>query len=158
MTPLTAIAPAALPSLPLAERAALPNTPAIYFVLAGDTVLYVGKATNLRQRWLAHHRLKQLNEYGACRIAWMMVDDTSLLDELERACIAHFQPVLNGTEIGDNEVWQATLRLPRDLEPAVKEVARQRLVPPTIALRQFIKERLDWSAADARRLEREGER
>ncbi len=35
MSAAVAIAPAALPSLPLCERAALPDTPAIYFVLAG---------------------------------------------------------------------------------------------------------------------------
>ncbi len=29
-----------LPSLPLDERKALPDAPAIYFVLAGDTVLH----------------------------------------------------------------------------------------------------------------------
>ncbi len=54
----------------------------------------------------------------------------------------------------DDTTWQVTVRLPRDLEPAIKEVARQRLVPPTIALRQLIKERLDQLAADARRQER----
>src|SRR5215831_9532432 len=85
-----------LPTLPLAERGDLPDTPAIYFVLTGDTVLYVGKAGCLRQRWVAHHRLAQLGEYGACRMAWMQVDDAGLLDELEQACIDHFQPVLNG--------------------------------------------------------------
>jgi len=71
MTSLTTINPTALPSLPLDERKRLPGTAAIYFVLSGDTVLYVGKATNLYQRWDAHHRRKQLNEYGTCRIAWM---------------------------------------------------------------------------------------
>ncbi len=65
------IDPAVLPSLPLDERSALPDTPAIYFVMAGDTVIYVGQSVNLRQRWLAHHRLQQLNEHGGCRIAWM---------------------------------------------------------------------------------------
>jgi len=158
MIDTSAVTPAALPSVSIDERRELPDTAAIYFVLTGTAVLYIGQSVSLRQRCLAHHRLAQLNERGGCRIAWMMVDDTSLLDELEQACITHFQPVLNGTEIGDNEVWQATLRLPRDLEPAVKEVARQRLVPPTIALRQLIKERLDQLAADTRRLEREGER
>lgn len=58
----------------------------------------------------------------------------------------------------DDKTWQVTVRLPRDLEPAVKEIARQRLVPPTIALRQLIKERIDQLAADTRRQEREEER
>jgi len=54
----------------------------------------------------------------------------------------------------EDKTWQVTVRLPRDLEPAIKEVARQRLVPPTIALRQLIKERLDQLTAEARRQER----
>ncbi len=37
-----------LPSVPLNERKALPDTAAIYFVLAGDTVLYVGQSMALR--------------------------------------------------------------------------------------------------------------
>ncbi len=40
-----------LPSVPLDERRELPDTSAIYFVLAGDTVLYVGQSVSLRQRW-----------------------------------------------------------------------------------------------------------
>ncbi len=54
----------------------------------------------------------------------------------------------------DDKTWQVTVRLPRDLEPAIKEIAQQRLVPPTIALRQLIKERLDQLTAEARRHER----
>ncbi len=48
--PLT-IAPSELSSLPLDARRELPDTPAIYFVLAGDTVLYGGQSVLLRQRW-----------------------------------------------------------------------------------------------------------
>jgi hypothetical protein len=84
-----------LPSLPLDERRDLPDTAGIYFVMAGDTVLYVDQSVNLRQRWVAHHRLAQLNEHGGCHIAWMQVNDARLLDELERACVAHLSPLLN---------------------------------------------------------------
>jgi len=44
--PIT-IMPSELPSLPLDERGALPDTAAIYVVLAGDTVLYIGQSTLL---------------------------------------------------------------------------------------------------------------
>ncbi len=47
----TTIGLVALPSLPLDERRDLPDTAAIYFVLAGDAVLYVGQSVNVRQRW-----------------------------------------------------------------------------------------------------------
>ncbi len=97
----TTIALAELPSPPVEARRELPDTAAIYFVLAGDAVLYIGQSVSLRQRWLAHHRLAQLNERGACRIAWMTVDDASLLDELEQACIEHFSPILNNSPAAD---------------------------------------------------------
>lgn len=122
----TAITPADLPSLPLDERKRLPGTAAIYFVLAGDAVLYIGQATNLYQQWAAHHRFRQLNEQGGCRIAWMTVDDASLLDELEQACIAHFEPMLNGEVIPrgvrpgkPGETWIAV---------RVSDVMKQRLI------------------------------
>ena len=59
MNPPT-VDPFTLPSLPLANRSELPNCPAIYFVLNGDAVLYIGRANNLYQRWAAHHRWNQL--------------------------------------------------------------------------------------------------
>ena len=149
MTPLTAINPADLPSLPLDERAALPGTPAIYFVLAGDTVLYIGQSVNMRQRWLAHHRFAQLDERGGCRIAWMEVSDTGLLDELERACIAHFSPLLNNAPLprqthgeegepgpeAEPMTWKAIVRLPESVGERVEQVARKWGVPPAVAAR-----------------------
>ncbi len=125
MTPLYTVNPADLPSLPLDERKALPDTPAIYFVLAADTVLYIGQSVNVRQRWLAHHRFAQLNEYGGCRIAWMTVDDASLLDDLERACIAHFSPILNREPLPDGgRALQLTIRMTRDMYTHLEEASK----------------------------------
>ena len=67
----TTITPTALPAVALDERSDLPTHAAIYFVLPGNTVLYIGQAGSLPQRWAAHHRLQQFNEYGNCRIAWL---------------------------------------------------------------------------------------
>lgn len=39
--------------------------------------------------------------------------------------------------------WAVTIRLPHDLEEQVREIAASRLVPPAVALRQLVKERLD---------------
>ena len=125
----------ALPSLSVDERRELPDMAAIYFVLAGDTVLYVGQSTSLRQRWVAHHRLTQLNAYGNCRIAWMHVGDTNLLDDLERACIEHFSPILNNKRIPegvrhalseDAEYDESlTIRLSSTLKSRITEAARK---------------------------------
>ncbi len=58
----------------------------------------------------------------------------------------------------EDKAWQVTVRLPRDLEPVIREIARQRVVPPAIAVRQLVKERADQLTQDARRQEREQER
>ncbi len=39
--------------------------------------------------------------------------------------------------------WAVTVRLPHDLESRVKDLASERLIPPAVALRQLVKERLD---------------
>lgn len=46
-TPSTITLPE-LPSVPLDERKALPDAAVIYFVLAGDTVPYIGQSVSLR--------------------------------------------------------------------------------------------------------------
>ncbi len=58
----------------------------------------------------------------------------------------------------EDQSWQLTIRLPRDLEPVIREIARQRVVAPAIAVRQLVKERADQLTAEARRQEREEER
>jgi len=137
-----------LPSLPLDERKRLPDMAAIYFVLADDTVLYIGQSISLRQRWLAHHRLAQLNARGGCRIAWLTVDDASLLDELERACIAYFNPVLNGEELPD---WaqrgdvRIALSVSPELAEEFKEAAKDRGLPVSVLIKAWGVERLrEW--------------
>ncbi len=135
-----------LPSLPLSERSALPDTAAIYFVLAGHTVLYIGQSVSLRQRWVAHHRLAQLNEHGGCRIAWMQVDDVSLLDGIEQACIAHFSPLLNDTVIGARsvragEVW-IEVRVPQEAKAALDEWAKAAGVSASLIMRRLLVEAL----------------
>lgn len=88
-----------LPSLPLADKAQLPDIFAIYFVLDGDRVLYIGKTINLRERWTTHHRLKQFKKMTVpVRIAWIECSDATLLTSIEAALIEHFQPLLNQTK------------------------------------------------------------
>ena len=87
----------ALPFVPMAERKRLPRLAAIYFVLnAQGTVLYVGQSINLAMRWAAHHRTTKLIEHQATRIAWLVMDDETLLNAVESACIAYFAPLCNG--------------------------------------------------------------
>jgi excinuclease UvrABC nuclease subunit len=97
----TTIKIAKLPSVLLTRRSALPDVPAIYFVLAPDReVLYVGRARSLSARWRgsSHHRYAQVDLDGA-RIAWLAIRDAESLPDLERSLIERFQPRLNGTRI-----------------------------------------------------------
>lgn len=70
----------ALPYVDFAQRRRLPNSPGIYFALSdAGQVLYVGQTVNLARRWAGHHRVKQLEEIGCTRIAWLGVTDKSQL-------------------------------------------------------------------------------
>ncbi len=143
MTPLTAIALSELPSLPLEGRRELPDRAAIYFVMTGDTVLYIGQSVSLRQRWIGHHRLAQLGDYGTCRIAWMDVSDAGLLDELEQACIAHFNPILNDSPALNQDVMRVTILYPPDVVERVQALAYRQGDAFTALLRQWTIQRLE---------------
>lgn len=94
---VNSIDPLSLPSLPLKNRRSLPNCPAVYFVLAGERILYIGRAINLAQRWAAHHRWNQLLQFDTLvKIAWIECSEVQLLDEIEAALIEQFNPELNG--------------------------------------------------------------
>lgn len=86
----------ALPSLPLADRRQLPNCAAVYLVLEGENVIYVGQSTSLILRWQGHDKLKQLKSRGAeIRLAWLECNDPTLLRSIEAALIQWFKPELN---------------------------------------------------------------
>jgi len=93
------INPSTLPSLPLTERSTLPTCPAVYFVMAENQILYIGRAINLRQRWNAHHRYIQLKPKTNVRIAWLECSEPILLPKIESALIEQFRPLLNGSPV-----------------------------------------------------------
>jgi GIY-YIG catalytic domain len=101
---LAEIDPLALPSLPLLNRSQLPNLPAIYFVITDEQVIYIGRTSNLRQRWVDHHLLKQkaLGEI-LVKVAWLSCSDINLLPSIELALIEYFQPCLNRCGLGRRE-------------------------------------------------------
>ncbi|MFB2976556.1 hypothetical protein [Microseira sp. BLCC-F43] len=124
---LETVDPLTLPSLPLATRAELPNCPAIYFVLNGDAVLYIGRTSNLYQRWIADHRWHQLKVMsGDIRIAWLECGDASLLSEIETALIKHIQPCLNQTKVeceGISIKTKTMVYMPPELREALERMA-----------------------------------
>lgn len=87
-----------LPSLPLDQRSALPNIPAVYFAVdASRAILYIGKAIGLKARWCngGHTQLRRLRLIDGVRIIWLSIENEQHLHAVERACIAHFRPAYN---------------------------------------------------------------
>ena len=77
-------------------RSHLPNTSAIYFAIDSlGNIQYIGKAADLRQKWMQHHRYKQLLSINGVRIAWLQIDTPELLASVEAALIHWFDPPLN---------------------------------------------------------------
>ena len=123
----------ALPFVPFNERKRLPRLTAIYFVLNADgTVLYVGQSINLALRWAAHHRTDKLINHQATRIAWLVMEDPAMLNVVESACIAYFEPLCNrffdgrraGRPASDAaEFIPFPTRFPKDMLDAIKAMA-----------------------------------
>jgi len=97
-----------LPSVELADRAALPIISAIYYATdwAGQ-ILYVGESKNLYLRWNsrrfgAHHKLNELSQYHGVKLhywkrpLWRRRHDEAV--EIER-----FDPPLN--DRAESKVW-----------------------------------------------------
>jgi predicted DNA-binding protein len=43
----------------------------------------------------------------------------------------------------DEKPWTLTIRLPREMEARIRRLASERLVQPSVVVRQLVKERLD---------------
>jgi hypothetical protein len=100
MIELATINPFALPSATIADRKQMPKITGIYFVVAGeDKILYIGKTTNLRNRWGSHHRLAQFRGIESVRVSWLEISDGKLLGAIEDALINYFLPVYNGRKV-----------------------------------------------------------
>ncbi|MHC5778947.1 GIY-YIG nuclease family protein [Nostoc sp.] len=69
------INPLELPFVSFQERKILPASSGIYFAISSnDKILYIGRSTNLRNRWKSHHREVQLKSQSEdIRLAWLQV-------------------------------------------------------------------------------------
>jgi hypothetical protein len=85
-----------LPCLPLEEKASFPDTPGIYIAIdsLGD-IQYIGRANNIKKRWLNHHKYSDLLKLGNIRIHYKVIEDEKNLTLAEKQLIKHFQPPLN---------------------------------------------------------------
>jgi len=85
-----------LSRLSLTSLNGLPDSGGVYFAIdRGQRVWYVGLATSLRQRWMAHEYFEECHSNGVESIAWVEVSSDSARRELERSCIKFFRPPIN---------------------------------------------------------------
>ena len=97
-----------LPSVELADRASLPNIPAIYYATDwSGQVLYVGESKNIYLRWNsrrfgAHHKLNELSQYYGVKLRYWQ-RPLWRLDHDEAVEIERFDPPLN--DRAESKVW-----------------------------------------------------
>lgn len=89
-----------LSSLSLEERKQLPKVSGVYFAIDSlGVVQYIGRSVNINKRWKKHHKLDQLEKQPGIKIAYLQIDEISLLPKIEEALINWFQPCLNSSQI-----------------------------------------------------------
>lgn len=121
------ISPYTLPSCLLEARENFPEISCIYFAIdSSGQIQYVGRAVNLRNRWRKahHHRTNELEKIGNIKIAWLEIEDSSLLFSIEAICIKQFKPLLNKTPCkqADNRN-RITVNINEDIATLVKGLA-----------------------------------
>ncbi|MBD2303209.1 GIY-YIG nuclease family protein [Nostoc sp. FACHB-190] len=138
------INPLKLPSLSLASRKDLPGCPAIYFVLDGDYVLYVGKTNNLQQRWTAHQVLNRVSGSNKhLSIAWLKCDDAGILSSLEKQLIESLRPEWNinkGTKKDDPDYVALRGHIPKELFKRFKMFCLEKEVDNSQGLEYVLQE------------------
>jgi len=143
----------ALPSLSLNDRGKLPIESAVYFVWQGERVLYVGKTSNLRQRFNSHHRLLQFLGAGeGVRVAWFPASKENLA-AFETSLIEEFKPELNGENIPDPKYPQFSFRIEEDLFNRVETYCKMNSLSKTDFARKAFEMMLGKGSSNAVTLE-----
>jgi hypothetical protein len=88
-----------LPSVTVGQVRSLPNTPAIYFVLIGARVVYVGETCRLRERWCSHVYSYTVDCCMGSIAYLAMSVETRIRRKIEAHLINRFQPILNGGNV-----------------------------------------------------------
>ncbi len=125
-----------LASVLFEERSQLPESSGVYFVVDDKGIVkYIGRAKNLNFRWIQHHRIPQLKAMDSIKIAYLVVDDLSLLKEIEKALIEWFNPELNNSAVATDKP-----KLSVYLEPKLKGVAEKAARKDGRSLSNWIRE------------------
>lgn len=145
------IVPNVLPSVTLDTRTMLPKQPGIYFVIEDEQILYIGRSENIYLRWLQHHKYLELKENNSgSRIAWLICSEIFLLNDIERALIHKFKPILNKVIPSISKINKNIIDLEIDdsFVEVIKTESENRPTPVTIRLNQDDKEWLYQTVKD----------
>ena len=93
-----------LPSLPLLEYKDLPKTRAIYFVITGETVLYIGQTDCLRRRWRKHQILNKVICFEKVKIVWIELSSRLKRINIERELIKKINPLFNKIRVYSRQI------------------------------------------------------
>lgn len=141
----------ALPWKRLQDRQQLPDCAAIYFVCdAQSKVLYIGQTTSLVKRWYGHERRHACQEVSGCRIAWLVVNDPSLLHAIEKACISYFCPPWNGDGAGDTRISH---KISQEAQRLLRLIAAQTGEKQYVILERLL--RTEWARVHPQNLRKE---
>lgn len=107
---MLSINPFALPYITYKDKANLPSSSGIYYVLNRykREIVYIGRAKNIRNRWKKHHRdwdigvLESIYTDGRITIAWEIYPE-NYLKEFEIKRIREFKPIINWKDIEDSD-------------------------------------------------------
>lgn len=115
-----------VPSLPIMERAKLPQVPAIYFVITpSNKLLYIGQTKNLFNRWLQHLWYQQFIEADPnSRVVWFSFDEdsNSSMPEIENEPIGLLSSNFNGTALPpNNNTPLLSFRCPKELQDCIEQ-------------------------------------
>ncbi|MEH2047521.1 GIY-YIG nuclease family protein [Nostoc sp.] len=125
-----------LPSLLMTEKNNLPEISAVYLVWSSNNLLYIGKTTNLRNRFFQHHRIVQFVEAGTdTRIGWFPVAVDGLT-YVEDSLIELLEPEFNGEAVIG--VKLATFRIEPEKWKAFKSLATNQGTNASAVLNEFI--------------------
>ena len=111
-----------LPSVELESKSELPEQSAIYFAIDSQgAIQYIGRSSNLKNRWINHHRFNQLKSLGGVRIAYLFLD-LDLLPSVEKALIEWFKPALNNSDSPEKRKRAQQPFTPAIADPAFDEL------------------------------------
>lgn len=113
-----------LPCVNIENKNLLPEISSVYFVIDSNNMIqYIGRAQNIKQRWLSHHRYNQLSKIGGLRIVYLQIEDIDLLRDIETILIGYYKPPLNNTNVDRDGKKTVTVILNENIYKDLKDIA-----------------------------------